>query len=692
MMKQHFFVRALIAVLWLSSSVIHAESAQEQGVLNMKDVDIRVFVEEVGKLTGKTFVIDPRVKGTVTVISQHPMDKALIYQVFQSTLKLHGFAAVETGPVVKIVQDTQAKSEDVPLLGDDSRAVGDAPVTQVIKVHNVDVTALVPVLRTLVPQQGHMAPYKPSNMIIVYDRAANVQRLEKIIQQVDKAGDQEIEIIPLEHASALEVVRIVENLKKDSAQKDDVNRPTVVADERTNSVLISGDIKNRLYLRSLIANMDLPVERDAGSTKVIYLNYAKADKVVKVLQGVSEGIETAEDGKKPAQPPAAAKKRKDVIIEPHEETNAVVINGPPDVVRSLETVIHQLDIPRAQVLVEAIIVEIADSKLKELGIQWLFGGGKNSSVQPIGFSNFGNSGVSINSIAGAAAAAKGSSGKAGDNGESLAKLLAPVEGLGFGVGRFKDSGLNFAMFVRALQQDSGTNILSTPSITTLDNQEASIIVGQEIPIITQQQTGNQNNQNPFNSIERKKIGVKLKITPQINEGNAVRLEIAQEVSSLAAASAAAKTADVVTNTREINTAVLVQDGGTIVLGGLIEDRVLQSEHKVPLLGDIPGLGRLFRSNSTSKDKANLLVFIRPTIIRDNARMMELSSRKYNYLRTQQQGVQQKGISLMPEETTSVLPPWNDQLSLPPAYEEALKKLPPSSVPPPKAQLPQTKPK
>ena len=677
-MGKHWLRTFCLAIgLSLGVSLTSQSVFAAKATLNLKDTDIQVFIESVSRITGKTFIIDPRVKNKkVTVISQHEMNEDEIFALFLSVLNVHQFSAVENNGVYKIEQLQAAKQDAVPVYEEGGKQYqGDQLVTRVIKVDNVDVGQLVPLLRTLISTQGHMAQYKPTNVMVIHDTAANLERIVKIIRQIDKESNEEIEVIQLRHASAGEVVRILEALEKQSGQSKGptTNKPKFVADERMNSILLSADKKSRLRLRALIARLDSEIS-STGNTKVIYLKYAKAEELAALLEGVGESIEK-EEGKD-----AKSSRRgndKAYSIKAHVETNSLVITAAPDLMRSFESVIGQLDIPRKQVHVEAIIVEISENKVKELGVQW---------ATEAGIINFTNSSPSFAQVgAGAIAAQPQNQGgstvtttapdgtitttepveSGGDQGAALGQILSGVTGALFG---YIDSDQSWAALVKVLAQNTDSNVLSTPSITTLDNEEASISIGQEIPIITGSTLGN-NNSNPFQSVDRKDVGIKLKITPQINEGNAVRLTIEQEVSSIAGATGA----DIVTNKRQIKTAVLVADGETVVLGGLIDEDIQESSQKVPVLGDIPILGNLFSSSATTKAKRNLMVFIRPRIIDSVAGMSNISSRKYNFMRARQLDWKQRGISLMPSSDPAVLPKWNEELALPPSFEETLKK-------------------
>ena len=662
----------LVGSLGISSYAPSADAGQ--AILNLKDADIRVVIEQVSKLTGKTFVLDPRVQGQkITILSQHMMDEKEIYDTFLTILKVYGFAAVETNGIIKIVQEQTARQDSVPVAGPDSskRYRGDEMITRVIKVEHVDANQLVPVLRVLVPQQGHMAPYARTNVLVINDSAANIERLVEIIRQIDKASEEEIEIVPLKHASADEIVRILENLDRQGAKAEDpINKPRFTADVRTNSILLSAAGKARLRLRAMIAQIDQPVA-SGGNTKVIYLHYAKAEDVAKVLTGVSQQLEKQEEGKKSEGGAPRGRNGENFSIDSHEDTNALVITAPPDMMRSLEAVIRQLDIRRAQVHVEAMIVEISDNKAKELGVQWLFADSSDDATRPLGIINYTNTGPGIGSIAGAAYTARGTTTQEtviDDDGvphqvtsttdgdpSALGQVLGSLQGMGLGLGRIKDNGFSFGAFIRALGSNTDSNVLSMPSVTTLDNEEAEFLAGQEVPVITGSTLGG-NNQNPFQQVDRKEIGIKLKLKPQINEGDAVKLTIEQEVSNIAGTTGV----DIITNKRSIKNSVLVEDGDTIVLGGLVDDDVQESVQKVPILGDIPLLGHLFKSQKSTKVKRNLLVFIRPTIIRDSESMSQLSARKYDAMRNVQLEAQDDGINLMPGEDTALMPEWEDR--------------------------------
>ncbi len=664
-MKRYFLPKLLAVAIAATAAT---SSLAGQAILNLKDADIRVVIEQISKLTGKTFVLDPRVQGQkITILSQHMMDEREIYDTFLTILKINGFAAVQTGQVIKIVQEQSARQDSVAVYKEGRRYGGDELITRVIKVEHVDATQMVPVIRTLVPQQGHLAQYPRTNVIIIHDTYANIERIVEIIRQIDKASEAEVEIVALKHASADEVVRIMDALDKGGKPEDTVNKPQIAADVRTNSILVRAEGPARLKIRAMIAQLDTPVS-SGGNTQVIYLKYAKAEDMVKVLTGVSKQIEKEDNKKEGASAAGGGRRNDNYSIDAHPETNTVVISAPPDMMRSLEAVIRQLDIRRAQVHVEAIIVEVSDELGKQLGVQWLFGGSQDGSTAPIGFSNFTNTGAGITSIAGAAAAQQGTTtgstvtttssdgvvtktepGNNGDGGKALASVLGSMQGIGLGLAKIRDSGFSFAAFIQALGTTTDSNVLATPSLTTLDNQEAMFLDGQEIPIITGSTLGG-NNQNPFQQVQRQEVGIKLKLKPQINEGTSIKLDIDQEISGVAGTTGV----DIVTNKRQIKNSVLVEDGATIVLGGIIKEDVQESVSKVPILGDIPLLGHLFKSQSSKKRKTHVMVFIKPTIMRGEQEQV-ISSAKYNALRARQLQAREDGINLMPFEDKPVLP-------------------------------------
>jgi general secretion pathway protein D len=517
--------------------------------VNFVDTELGEFIDSVSRITGTTFIVDPRVKGKVTVRTVDLHDADAIYDIFLAQLRAQGYATVDLpNGSVKIVPDQAARLEPVPVEPAGQQGAGsDSVATRVFDLRNAATEQVVGILKPLVdPRVGVITPYPAAHQLVVTDWRSNLERIASLLRQLD--------------------------------------RPSEAV--------------------------------GSASTQVMYLRHANASEVVKVLRGLSqEGMAPAQstgEGESKEPPVTAAASSSGIRLEYEEGTNAVVMVGPDSELAAYRAIVEQLDIRRAQVVVEAIIAEVSDSSAQELGVQWLFADEKFGA----GIVNFGSNGVNIANIAGAAAS---------EDNEALGKLLSATTGATAGIGHF-GGGFNFAMLVNALKGKSGFNLLSTPTLLTLDNAEASILVGQEVPFVTGSVT--QNNANPYQTIERKEVGVKLRIKPQINVDNSVRLDIVQEVSSIADSSAAS---DVITNKREIKTKVMVEDNGLVILGGLISDELSTSNQRVPLLGDIPYLGRLFRSDASKNTKQNLMVFIRPRILRDGPSLAGLSENKYRTL-------------------------------------------------------------
>jgi general secretion pathway protein D len=635
---------------------------------NFKDADITQVIEAVSAATGRNIIIDPRVRAQVTMLSSTPMSPDAFYEAFLALLQVHGFVAVPSGDTTKVIPDANARQVPGNDLPNRVSATSDEIVTQVVAVQNISAAQLVPILRPLIPQYGHLAAYPASNILIISDRANNVNRMLRIIRRIDQASDSDVEFVALQNASAAEVVRTMISLTQAQAQAEGGGGPQlrVVADDRSNSILLAGDKTQRLKARALVAYLDTPLS-SGGDTRVRYLRYSDAEKIAAKLKEQIAGVVAAAPG---AAGATAATPERSTIIWAEPETNALVITAPAKTMSSLMSVIDKLDIRRAQVLVEAIIVEVTGDKSAELGVNWAIDGTNSGNavggfVTPVG-------GVSIIDLA-----------RAADDPSTL--TTAPL-GTTIGVGRLAVSGVNFAAVLRALRGDSNTNIIATPSIVTLDNQEAEIKVAQEVPFVTGQFTngGNTNNGtvNPFQTIQRQEVGTILRITPQINEGDSVMLKIEQESSSIAATSSGA--VDIVTNKRTINTHVLIEDGGTVVLGGLIQDTQTSGEQRVPFLGRIPVLGELFRSRSAKKTKSNLMVFIKPRILRDAASTTYETNQKYNYIREQQRVLGPRGevLPLLPGEKPQMLPPLPEPAPAPVAAPVAAPADAPAEARPP----------
>ncbi|MEI6459939.1 MAG: type II secretion system secretin GspD [Pseudomonadota bacterium] len=615
---------------------IAAQSAPQAAALaqalitpNYKDADLTQIVEAISQITGRNFIIDPRVKAQVTMLSSTPMTPDAFYEAFLSILQVHGFVAVPSGKLWKIIPDANSRQVPANDLPDSVSANSDELVTQVVQLKNANAAQLVPILRPLIPQNGHLAAYPATNMLIISDHANNVNRMVRILERIEQGGDDDIDVIRLEHATAGEITRVINQLAA-GGQAEGGSSAKIIADDRTNSILLSGDKNQRLKLRALVAHLDTPLETGSG-THVRYLKYGDAEKIAGKLKEQLQATST--QGAAAAGGAGAADKSTSIWADP--TTNALVITAPSKQMRQLMDIVDHLDIRRLEVQVEAIIVEITGSSNVDLGVNWFFDGSNKN--QPAGgfISPVGTGGPSIATLAAAALNPTGVTPSAIPNGFTM------------GIGRLKQSGVNFGAILNALQGKANTNIISTPSIVTLDNQEATIKVATEVPFLTGSYSssygmagnaaggtgatgGTSGVVNPFQTIQRQEVGTILKITPQITDDGTVLLKIEQEVSNLIKSSIA--TVDVQTSKRVINTRVLANDGEIIVLGGLISDSVSSSAQAIPFLGSIPGLGNLFKTRSSTKEKTNLMVFLRPKILVDGAQMASETSAKYNYMR------------------------------------------------------------
>ena len=645
-------VLVLVLVVALPGSGVPSASAQEYTV-NLKDTEIQEFIQFVADVTGTTIVVDPSVKGKVKVISSKPVSRSELYDLFLSILDVHGYTAVRSGNVIRIIQNKDARSSPVEVLEDGDELYNDEYVTQVIRLENVSAAKLIPVLRPLVPQQAHMAAYAPSNAIIISDIRSNINRILEVIDRMDQSAVRTTEVIKLRYAVAEDVVQMLQTLEKknkgEGAEADE--EVTLVADKRTNSVVVTADELNGQRIKDLVNYLDTPLEQ-SGNVKVIYLEYANAKEVAEVLTRVMQNITRLDE--------SGDRKRSsnsNSTIEADDGTNALIITADADEMAALEAVIARLDIRRAQVLVEAIIVEMELSEGQELGLQWLFANDSGAFG-----SNISTSTAQQSRNAAIAGSILGENGVNEDiNVGTLAGTLSQVPGTTLGWGAV-DSKLSMAVILNALETQGNANILSTPSLLTLDNEEAYITVGQNVPFVTgsYSNTGGANTvQNPFQTIERENVGITLKVTPQVNEGDSVVLDIVQEVSSISQQLLAA--ADVITNERKIETKVLASDGDVVVLGGLVKEDVQDSQQGVPILQDIPLLGRLFRNDIVSVTKSNLLVFIRPTIVRDQSALRGATAEKYRYIQEQQMERRARGLMFLDDGNLPLLPDWETQI-------------------------------
>jgi general secretion pathway protein D len=613
--------------------------AQEEKIsLNFVNADIEEVVRAVSRITGRNFLVDPRVKGTINIVSSTPVPAALAYDILLSALRLQGYASVETGGVTKVMPEADAKLH-IGAAGD-ARGAGDRLVTRVYGLKYESAAQLVPILRPLIAPNNVVTAYPGSNTLVVTDYASNLKRIEQIVETIDRPGAEAPAVIPLKRASAVDAAQTINRLLQEGpapagAGSDASTRFVLAADARTNSLLLRTDNPARLArVRDLAEKLDIETGA-AGNIHVVYLKNADAAKVAQTLRSVVTGevatgtVAAAQGGHAASAPSGGG------MIQADTASNALIITAPDAIYNNLRAVVEKLDVRRAQVFVEALIVEVTADKAAEFGVQWQSLGG-TTGTQVGGGTNFGGEGANILSVAG-----------------SIAKGV-PVIGNGLNIGILR--GNNLGVLARALENDANANILSTPNLLTLDNEEAKIIIGQNVPFITGSyaQTGNTATATPFQTIERKDVGLTLRIKPQISEGGTVKLQIYQEVSSVQDKTIN-NAAGVVTNKRSLESSVLADEGQIIVLGGLIQDSVSNGEDKVPLLGDIPVLGSLFRHETRRHTKTNLMVFIRPYVLRAATDSNGLTQDRYEYLRGEQTGSQLPSRVLLPDMPAPQLP-------------------------------------
>lgn len=631
--------------------------AQDTVTLNFINADIPSVVKAIGMHTGKNFILDPRVMGNINIISQTPVSKELAYQILLSALRVHGFSAVEERGVVKIVPEADAKTGGT-VIDRNTQVSGDRIVTQVFALQNESASQLAAVLRPLVAPNNFIGAYPGNNTLVITDYADNVKRIARIIASIDIPASTDVQMIKLEYASAVDVANLLTRLMPEASAN--VATPGVppklmlAVEPRTNSLLVRAEAPALIArIKALVAGMDIPTAA-GGNIHVVYLRNAEATKLAETLRGLlgtgagasaasppTPATSTATTG---AGTPAATSSAPVATtsgassIQAYPATNSLVIVAPDHFYNSLRTVIDKLDARRAQVFVEALIVEVSTTMSSELGIQWQDLSGLNrDGTQVIGGTNFGATGTGTNIIE----AAKNIAGVGAGLNIGMVRGTIKLPGVG--------EVLNLGALARALAADQKANILSTPNILTLDNEEAKIVVGQSVPFLTGSYTqANNASTNPFQTIERKDIGLTLKVTPQVAEGGTVKLKVFQEVSSVIPTTNSVKSADLITNKRSIENTVLVDDGQIVVIGGLISDDSKNSDSKVPLLGDIPLIGNLFKYQSRNRDKTNLMVFLRPYVLRDGKSAAQLTGERYDYIRNEQ--------GLMLKDAESLLPP------------------------------------
>ncbi len=630
---------------------VEAQPVDAQGetrwAVNFNDTDIQDVIKSIAGLTGKTFIIDPKVRGPIKVINSKPLNAQELYELFLASLDVHGFTAVESGNIVRIVMNRDARNLPIPTENNVTNR-DDLYITQVIPLKNTSAAKILAALRPLVPQYGHLTTYEPSNALIITDTRANVARMNELVVQLDKIGVTHTDVIPLRYANSADVVAMLTQLEKPDPNRGmTTSPPVIVADKRTNAVVISGDDLTRQRLKLLVDDLDRPQSKNSN-VRVEYLQYAKAEDVAKVLTGMMQSLgqgKQAEGAPPNASPPA---------VQADEATNSVLITADVDTMDTMLSIIESLDIRRAQVLVEAIIVELSSGNDKALGIEWMY------RSDDAGFGASTNAGA-ISKV-GAAALDLEENGSSVDSLTKLAGGVASIPGQIFGVGRLGGS-TDFVAVLKMLQTNDSSNILSTPNLLTTDNTEASILVGEQVPFKTGSYSGTTTGDStsgfssPFTTINREDVGIKLQVTPHVNEGDSIVLDIEQEISSVVR-----NTEDgPVTSKREVKTQILSADGQTVVLGGLIKDDVLSSDSRVPVLGSVPVLGHLFRSQTSKKVKTNLLIFIRPTIVRDDRVLTGATAEKYRAIRESQLEFRKNKGLLLNDRDVPVVPEWDEQI-------------------------------
>lgn len=641
-------------LLWVCLMSTVALAQDELWTPNFRDSDILEVIRAVQDVTRKTMIIDPRVRGQMTVISSTPVDADTYYSIFLRALDINGFTAVETADnMVSILPTQDVRAAPLPF-SSNSSASSSQYVTEAIQLDNVSVNQVLPVLRPLISQSnGQMSAYPAGNMLVIVDTVANIERIRQILNEIDRSAVPETEVVRLQFANAAEIVSLLREMNESpqlADQDPEISRLQVNADGRTNTILVTGGQRQRDHVKQLITLLDQPREQ-TGNTRVVYLEYANAARVAEVLQSVVRNTYELGAAEADTTTARAAPASRYASIEADPDNNALIITADLDIIDSLMDVVSRLDIQRAQVLVEAIIVEINDDVGQNLGIQWLF---RDESGA------FASSFDAGNNLQQLGLVAEGALNENRQDGlTSLAAGLASAAGQTIGIGRL-GSSTDLLALIDLLQASSGANILSTPNILTTDNTEAMITVGESVPFITGSYTNTGNTgsiDSPFQTINRQNVGTTLRVTPHVNRGDKVALDINQEISSI---SQKAGAVDLITNERKIETRVTVSDGEIVVLGGLIRDNVIQSETRVPLLGSVPGVGRLFRSTSSSVQKTNLLVFIRPTILRDDAALRGATAEKYQLIRDQQLRQIPVNGGAFGGTQMPVLPPWEEQ--------------------------------
>jgi len=596
-LKPIFFIFILISSLNIFS--------QDSIILNYEDVDIKKVSQDIARFSKKTIILDPRVKGKITIYSNANLNSEQVWDVYLRTIQVNGFSTIEQDGFLRVVPENEATRDNTIDVSDGSFE------TAVIPLVNRSSEEILPMIKPITGRQSHLSSITSINSILLVDRVSNVSRVKSLLADLDKNNTAQISIIKLDNMSSIEAVRILDKLK--TQNNPTINQFVAIPFTSSNSVILSA---NKLITQNVKSTLEA-LDKDAiadDSTDVIYLKFAKADELAAILNSISSTFISDTEGKK-------------TIITHHEKTNSIIVSSAEENLKSIKNIIAKLDIRRAQVLVEAIVVDLSESAAKKLGVEAIYTGDDDSSI-PIGVTRFSGTGPDLLAIAGAS-----------DDEQDVTLTTTAVssllntQGLVAGFGDMESGENNFVGILNAIAGDTDSNILSTPSILAMDNEPARLFIGQEIPITTGESLGT-NNSNPFRTTSRQEVGIELEITPQINEGSSVILNIKQGVSGVAGV--AESGFDLITNKREIETTVLVDNNQIIVLGGLIDEDKQEVVSKVPVLGSIPLVGRLFQSSSTSSVKKNLMVFLKPKILIDSEAVNDISLEKYNYIKAQQE--------------------------------------------------------
>lgn len=682
-MKKITSILAMMAMLMAPMAPLSA-----QHVLNLRNADVRAFIQDASRVTGRTFVIDPSVSGTVTVVTDRPLSQSEYFEVFLSTLRANGLVAIPTSGNALRIQSTASAATQPGSVGT-ARAGNNAFVTEIFRLSNIPAASAIETLRPLVSPEGSITANTAGNSLVIADFADNVRRMRTLIGRVD-VDSSASEIIALSNAGAREIAA---SLQAMVAGGDGPAPASVVPVDSSNSLLLRGEPATVARIAALARELDV---RAASGTeiRVIFLEFADAAQILPVLERVtgqtgavssssSSAAGAASGGEAGTAAAAGGRPGQRVIVTGYEGANAIIISAPPEMQRTLGELVRQLDTRRDQVLVEAIIVEISDQAARELGVQFLFGG----EDAPFGVTNYSNVSPRILDIAGGVLADDLDQATTVINGnvvttsnnssvgdllrENAARSILGARGGFLGFASQLGSDFIFGAILNAVQEDTDSNVLSTPSITTLDNQEAHILVGQEIPISTGEALSN-NFDNAFRTIQRENVGIELEVRPQINAGGAIRLDIRQEVSSIAGP-VSEDFNELIINKREIETTVTVNDGEIIALGGLLDDNERRTIQRIPILGDIPIIGELFRSRARTRTKTNLMVFIRPTILSSAEDRRAVMERRYGYIRARQYLAdpdREPGIDTLVRQYLGVAPPGRPP-SNPPAVDPSI---------------------